>query len=159
MIEIAAAIAAAGGAVKTIKQAMAVGRDAADLGAQFIKFFDAKEQIQEADIEHSNGPKLLSFLSKGSVEARAFEITLAKHKTAEMEKDLKELCYYTVGREFYENMMLERRRIRNARLDAARKRAAKKRAMIDGVLIVILLAAGIALISFMVWLIQTKGGR
>jgi len=157
MIEIAAAIAAAGSAVNTIKKAISVGRDAADLGAQFIKFFDAKEQIQEADIEHSNGPKLLNFLSKGSVEARAFEITLAKHKTAEMERDLKELCYYTVGREFYENMLIERRRIRKARLDAARKRAARKRAVIDGVLIAILLVAGISLIIFMVWLIKTKG--
>ena len=157
MIEIAAAIAAAGSAVKTIKQAMAVGRDAADLGAQFIKFFDAKEQIQEADIEQSNGPKLLNFLSKGSVEARAFEITLAKHKTAEMEKDLKQLCYYTVGREFYDNMMLERRRIRNARMDAARKRAARKRAMIDGVLIVTLLSASVAILVGFVWLIKTKG--
>ena len=157
MIEIAAAIAAAGSAVKTIKQAMAVGRDATDLGAQFIKFFDAKEQIQEADIEQSNGPKLLNFLSKGSVEARAFEITLAKHKTAEMEKDLKQLCYYTVGREFYDNMMLERRRIRNARMDAARKRAARKRAMIDGVLIVTLLSASVAILIGFVWLIKTKG--
>lgn len=79
---------------------------------------------------------------------------MAKHKTQQMESQLRELIVLTVGQEFYVDMIRQRQAIRKQRLDAARARAARRRMIIDGIgfafigvilLISILAILGIAL--------------
>jgi len=124
-----------GGATKAFnmcKAAVNAGRDLEDMGAYFAKFFDAKTAIDEAAIYNEKGSKLL----RGKlVEAEAMQIMLARKKYADMEKQLRELCMYTVGAEFYQEMLRERSRIRQQRLTRAREQAERNRLVRDGTIL------------------------
>jgi len=135
MIEIAAAVSMATSAYNGIKRAIEMGREAQDVAQAFGKFFDAKESIAEASIEHKQGSKVKKLFSGTSVEAQALEITAAKHKTMQLEKELREFLLYSGQGQFYDDMIIERRRIRQARLDEAKRKAAKQALMIDGTII------------------------
>jgi hypothetical protein len=130
--EIAILIGGATKAFNMCKAAVNAGRDLEDMGAYFAKFFDAKTAIEEAAIHNEKGSKLL----RGkSVEAEAMEIMLARKKYADMEKQLRELCMYTVGAEFYQEMLRERSRIRQQRLTRAREQAERNRLVRDGTIL------------------------
>ena len=135
MIEIAAAISMATSAFNGIKRAVEAGREIEDVAGYFGKFFDAKESIAEANIVNSQGSKVKKLFSGTSVEAQALEITAARHKTMQLEKELREFLLYSGQGQFYDDMIIERRRIRQARLDEAKRKAAKQALMIDGTII------------------------
>ena len=131
MIEIIAAVNAAGKAFNYINQAVNKGHEIQDLAHKFGAFFDNKDKILEAEAEINNASTVSKIFAKGSVESTALQITMAKHKTQEMEKKLRELIVLTVGQNFYVEMMRQRQVIRKQRLDAAKARAARKRMIID----------------------------
>jgi len=135
MIEIAAAISMATSAFNGIKRAVEAGREIEDVAGYFGKFFDAKESIAEANIVNSQGSKVKKLFSGTSVEAQALELTAARHKTMQLEKELREFLLYSGQGQFYDDMMIERRRIRQARLAEAKRKAAKQALMIDGTII------------------------
>jgi hypothetical protein len=109
-------------------------------------FFDSKEKILEIEKENQYGPKLLR---GSSVEAQALEIQMAKHKTQQMESQLREIIVlYGPGEAFYNEMMKTRRSIRAQRLAAAEARAKRKRMIIDGGLI---LGMFVITVAFVGW--------
>ena len=146
--EIAILIGGATKAFNMCKAAVNAGRDLESMGAYFTRFFDARTAIEEAAIHNEKGSKLL----RGkSVEAEAMEIMLARKKYADMEKQLRELCMYTVGSEFYQEMLRERSRIRQERLTRAREQAERNRLIRDGTIMCVL--AG-CLVAVIVWFVQ-----
>ena len=132
MIEIIAAVSAAGRAFNYIQQAVAKGHEINDLAHKFGAFFDAKDKISEAEAGVENASAMSKLFAKGSVESAALQITMAKQKTQQMEKQLREIITYTVGQDVYIEMLRTRAAIRKHRLEAARARAARKRLIIDG---------------------------
>ena len=139
MIEIAAALSMAGSAFNMLKGAMEQGREVQDMYAQFAQFFDAKEAIAEAD-QHAKNPSMVGKLFGGnSVEAQALQVTAARHKIKQIEKELYEYLLYTGQQQFYDDMMTERRGIRQRRIEAAQAAARKKANIIDGIAIVLFL--------------------
>ena len=151
MIELAAAVSMASSAYSGIKRAIEMGREAQDVASAFCKFFDAKESIAEASIAHKEGSKVKKLFSGTSVEAQALEITAAKHKTEQLEKELREFLLWTGQEQFYNDMMIERRRIRAARIAEARRRAAKQAMIIDGT---ILGVATVGTFMFVMWVVN-----
>ena len=149
-ITIAACISGASRAYNMVAKAVNAGREIEDTAQYLGKFFDSKEKILEIEKENQYGPK---FLRGSSVEAQALEIQMAKHKTQQMEKQLRELLVLTVGEEFYNEMMKTRRTIRSQRLAAAEARAKKKRLIIDGGLIVLMAVVTIGAVSAMIRLV------
>jgi len=129
-VTISACIAGATRAYNLVAKAVNAGREIEDTAQYIGKFFDSKEKILEIEKENQYGPKLLR---GSSVEAQALEIQMAKHKTAEMEKNLREvIVLHGPGEAFYNEMMKTRRTIRQARLAAAEAKARRKRLIIDG---------------------------
>ena len=114
-----------------IKRAVEVGREVEDVAGYFGKFFDARDQISEANEYGKNQPLVKKLFSGQSVEAQALEITVAKYKIASIEKELREFLIYSGQGQFYEDMMQERRSIRQARLMQAAKKAENMKMMID----------------------------
>jgi hypothetical protein len=133
VIEIVAAVSAAGKAFNYINQAVNKGHEIQDLAHKFGAFFDSKDKILEAEAKINNASTISKIFDKGSVESAALQITMAKHKTQQMESQLRELIVLTVGQEFYIEMMRTRASIRKQRLEAARAKAARKRLIIDGI--------------------------
>ena len=132
MIEIIAAVSAAGKAFNYIQQAIAKGHEVQDLAHKFGAFFDAKDKIAEAEAGVENASAMSKLFAKDSVESAALQITMAKQKTLQMEKQLREIIVMTVGEDVYIEMIRTRTTIRKQRLEAARAKAARKRLIIDG---------------------------
>ena len=131
MIEIAAAISIASSAYRGIQNAVNAGREAHDLAQTFGKFFDAKESILEAGIKNENATILGKVFAGSSIESQAMEITAAKHKTLQMEKELREFLIWSGQEAFYNDMMEERKRIKRARIGAARRAAENRKFWVD----------------------------
>ena len=133
MIEVIAALTAAGKAFNYINAAVNKGHEINDLAHKFGAFFDAKDKILEAEASVENASAISKLFAKDSVESAALQITMAKQKTQQMERQLREIIIYTVGQDVYVEMLRTRAAIRKQRLDAARARAARRRLIIDGI--------------------------
>ena len=154
MVEVAAAMSLASSAYAGIKKAMEMGREAQDVAEFFGRWFEAKEQVNEVQ-QYANNPSMMAKIFSGkSVEAQALQVTSARYKIQAMEKELREYLIYTGQVDFYEDMMRERRTIRQARLLAA-KRKAEKRALILNVMAVTV-GMGIASVSYTHLTLPTK---
>ena len=126
MVEVATAISLASSAYAGIKKAMEMGREAQDVAEFFGRWFEAKEQIAEVQ-QYANNPSMMAkMFSSKSVEAQALQVTSARYKIQAMEKELREYLIYTGQVDFYEDMMKERRVIRQARLQEAQRKAERK---------------------------------
>ena len=147
MVEVAAAISMAVSAYNGIKKAVEMGREAEDVAGYFGKFFDAKESISEASQYSENAPLFSKLFAGRSVEAQALEITAAKYKTAKIEKELREFLIYSGQGQFYEDMLKERRHIREERVQKARDKAQNKKFWLDVFFINTLLVAIFLLIG------------
>jgi hypothetical protein len=133
VIEIIAAISAASRAFNYINAAVNKGHEVQDLVHKFSAFFDAKDKMSEIEANIQNASTMAKLFDKGSVESAALEITMAKQKTLQMERQLREIMVYTVGEDVWIDMMRTRSQIRKQRLDIARARATRKRMIIDGI--------------------------
>lgn len=136
MIEIAAAVSLATSAFGALKQAMEAGKDVEEMVGYFGKFFDAKEQLSEANMKASTSSFIGKMFNSSSVESQALEVTAARHKIMAIEKELREYLIYSGQIDFYEDMMRERREIRLARAKAAKEAAERKALIIDIVAVV-----------------------
>jgi hypothetical protein len=150
-ITISACVAGATRAYNLVAKCVNAGKEIESTAQYIGKFFDSKEKILEIEKENKYGPK---FLRGSSVEAQALEIQMAKHKTQQMETQLRELIVlYGPGEQFYNEMMKTRRTIRQERLQAAEARAKKKRLIIDGALLGLMTGITMALIFGMINLV------
>jgi regulator of protease activity HflC (stomatin/prohibitin superfamily) len=148
MLEVAAAISMANAAFNGIKKAVEAGREIEDVAGYFGKFFDAKDQITEASQYSNNQPIVKKLFSGSSVEAQALEVTTAKYKAIQLEKELREFLIYSGQGAFYEDMMIERRRIRQARAAEAKRKAENKKFWIDVFTVGLL---GVITVAVIVW--------
>ena len=153
MVEIGAALSLAGSAYNMIKKAVESGREAEDLYNYFARFFDAKEQISE--IKGGTHSRVKKLFAGGSVEAEALQVTAARRKIAQMEQELKEFLIYTGQSDFYDEMMKERRVIRQRRILAAKEAAERKAAFQDGIAILIALVFSAIIIGGTISLIAS----
>jgi len=131
MVELAVALSMANAAFNGIKRAVDAGREVEDCASYFGKFFDAKDQLNEARQVAQNQPVVNKIFSGSSVEAQALEATAAKHKIEQLEKELREYLIWSGQGAFYEDMMIERRRIKQARAAEARRKAENRKFLID----------------------------
>ena len=154
MIEIAATVSLASSAFNAIKRCVETGREIEDIADYFGKWFEAKERLSEANQFAQNQPFVKQLFSGNSVEAQALEITMAKHKIKKMEKELYEYLLYSGQLEFYEDMMKERRKIREARIRDAMARAERKKFYIDMLAVVFGMAVTIGIIIGMITIIS-----
>ena len=154
MMEIAAAISLATSTFNALKKGMEAGREIEDMMGYYGKWFEAKEALSENAIDSSNQPLVKKLFSGSSIEAQALEITTAKHKIKQMEKELYEYLLYSGQQEFYNDMMRERRIIREARIREAKRRAERKALWTDIIVGGTLIGLSIGLI---IWLITFIG--
>ena len=153
----AAAFAAAQTAVATIKKAQALGKDISNIIGEFGKFFDAKDVVQKA--ANDLGKEGQSDTSK------ALEIVMHAKELRQSEEELKHLLIYGFGQSgLWEQLLLERSKIRQARekdardLERKRKKVAKQR--IDWAIgITAILGAVIAGISVLVMVLSVVNSR
>lgn len=155
MVEIGAALSIASSAFSMIKKAVESGREAEDLYNYFARFFDAKEQISEQAIKGSTHSKVKKLFAGDSVEAEALQVTAARRKVKQMEEELRDFLIYTGQSDFYDEMMKERRIIRQRRVRAAKEAAERKAQLQDGLAIVLLMVFSAIVIGGLTFLITS----
>lgn len=155
MVEIGAALSIASSAFSMIKKAVESGREAEDLYNYFARFFDAKEQISEQAIKGSTHSKVKKLFAGDSVEAEALQVTAARRKVKQMEEELRDFLIYTGQSDFYDEMMKERRIIRQRRVRAAKEAAERKAQLQDGLAIVLLMIFSAIVIGGLTFLITS----
>ncbi len=130
MIDPITAFATAQAAVAGIQKAIKLGKDINGLIGDFGKFFDAKDALEKAANDNAKSGKTDTQM--------AMEIVGQRNQLREMEEHLKHTLIYTGYPEMWEQMLIERAKIRQARERAereARKAALERRQnLIDGVL-------------------------
>jgi hypothetical protein len=147
--------AAASAAYKGIKAGIEVGRELSDMGGQLGQWFTAVADFN-ATAERKTKPRLFKkLLSSGSVEAEALQITLHKQKILEMEGELRTMILYRYGGDVYQEMMQERRRIRDQREQEIHAQKRMREALIENVLYLVGIAVAIAFMGLMAnWIIE-----
>ena len=104
MIEIAVALATAQAAVAGIKQAIQVGKDAKECLGDFMKLFDAQDQVQKASTEER--AKLLPEKQKSAM-SEALEAVIAAKQIREMTDDLKQHLIWSGQAELWDEIQRE----------------------------------------------------
>jgi hypothetical protein len=107
------AFATAQAAVAGIQKAIKLGKDIQGLVGDFGRFFDAKDAVQKA--ANDAGKKGQSDTGK------AMEIVMQANQLREMEEQLKHQLVYGGYPELWEQMLIERAKIRQAREKAERE--------------------------------------
>ena len=148
MIDPITAFATAQAAVAGIQKAIKLGKDIQGLVGEFGRFFDAKDAVQKA--ANDAGKKGQSDTGK------AMEIVMQANQLREMEEQLKHQLVYGGYPELWEQMLIERAKIRQAREKAereskiARKKLVAQRLfyaqIIGGTLVVIIFGIIVVLI-------------
>jgi hypothetical protein len=157
MIDPVTAFVAAQTAVATIKKAQALGKDISNIIGEFGKFFDAKDVVQKA--ANDLGKEGQSDTNK------ALEIVMHAKELRQSEEELKHLLIYGFGQSgLWEQLLLERSKIRQARekdardLERKRKKVAKQR--LDWAIgITIFVTVGITLVSLVVFIMSVINSR
>ena len=149
--EIIAAVQMCASAYRFMKTAVNEGRELSDMTRALGKFWDAREEVSVLEQKATNPSKIEKLFGGKSVESQALEITLQKQKAEQLEKDLKDLFYWTGNANLWHDMLRERTKIRNMRIAQAREKAQSRAAMIDIVVIVgtftVLFVVGMAITS------------
>lgn len=138
-------------AYRFMKTAVNEGRELSDMTRALSKFWDAREEVSVLEQKATNPSKIEKLFGGKSVESQALEITLQKQKAEQLEKELKDLFYWTGNANLWHDMLRERIKIRNMRIADARAKAQSRAAMIDIVVIVgtftVLFVIGMAITS------------
>jgi len=129
--EIIAAVQVCASAYRFMKTAVNEGRELGDMTRAISKFWDAREEISVLEQKATNPSKIEKLFGGKSIEAQALEITLHKQKAVQLEKDLKDLFYWTGNANLWHDMIKERGRLRNMRIAEAKQKAEARAAMID----------------------------
>jgi hypothetical protein len=146
LLEVGAALKICTQAYNVINKGLEKGHSAMDLMDRFGAFYDAKDQITAAEEASKQKP----LLGGGSIEAEALRITTAKMRVAEQEKRLREIILLTVpnGKEFYTDMLRQRKAIRQRIIKQAKAKAARRKHAIN--IAVGLVACGVIAIVYSV---------
>jgi hypothetical protein len=134
--EIVAAVQICASAYRFMKTAVNEGRELGDMTRALGKFWDAREEVSVLEQKATNPSKIEKLFGGKSVESQALEITLQKKKAQQLEKELKDLFYWTGNANLWHDMLRERTKIRNRRIAQAREKAQSRAAMIDIVAII-----------------------
>ena len=129
--EIIAAVQICSSAYRFMKTAVNEGRELGDMTRALSKFWDAREEVSVLEQKATNPSKIQKLFGGASVESQALEITLQKQKAEQLEKELKDLFYWTGNSNLWHDMIKERSRIRNMRIAEAKQKAQSRAAMID----------------------------
>ena len=129
--EIIAAVQVCASAYRFMKTAVNEGRELGDMTRAISKFWDAREEISVIEQKATNPSKIEKLFGGKSIEAQALEITLHKQKAVQLEKELKDLFYWTGNANLWHDMLRERTKLRNMRIAEAKQKAEARAAMID----------------------------
>lgn len=124
-------VAIASSAFKGLQVLVSKGAEIEHVAKKLGHWYGLVADIKEAEKEAENPPIFKKLFDGASVEEQALNAIIAKKKTEEMEKQVRELIIWSYGDETYKEMMAMRREIRARRDATIYKQRRKQRMMLD----------------------------
>lgn len=124
-------VAIASSAFKGLQVLVSKGAEIEHVAKKLGHWYGLVADIKEAEKEAENPPIFKKLFDGASVEEQALNAIIAKKKTEEMEKQVRELIIWSYGDETYKEMMAMRREIRARRNATIYKQRRKQRMMLD----------------------------
>ena len=145
MIEVAVALAAAQAAVAGIKQAIQIGKDAKDCLGDFMRLFDAQDQVQKASLEERSKLKPEA-QQQQSAMSEALESVIAAKKIREMTSELREFLIWSGQSDVWDDIQREHNAIvqrrKAAELEAKRLAELEAKKKKERILIAVVVGIG-----------------
>ena len=150
MIDPVTAFATAQAAVAGIQKAIKLGKDINGLFGEFSKFFDARDAIHKAANDNAKKGK--------SDTALAMQIVMQQNALREAEEQLKHQLIYGGYPELWQQMLVERQKIRHQRereeREARKVKARKRQQLIELGAYVFITVGFVAVIMATVYLLM-----
>lgn len=147
-------IATASAAYNALKKGIAVGRELQDMGSQLATWAGAISDIEFLAKKAENPPW---WKVGGNVQAEAIEIFAAKKKIQAQRDELRTYLQYAYGHGAWEELLRIEAQVRKRKQATEHRKAELKELAITVVLVGLVLAAGIAglaLLAFILWQAQ-----
>jgi hypothetical protein len=131
MIEVAVVLATAQAAVAGIKQAIQVGREAHECLGDFMKLFDAQDQLHKASLEEKAKQKPAE--QQQSAMSEALETVIAAKKVREMMQELRQFLIWSGQADVWDdiqrehNAIVQKRKAAELAAQRERERLAKRK--------------------------------
>ena len=149
-------IATASAAYNALKKGIEIGRELQDMGGQLATWAGAVSDLEFLAKKAESPPW---WRMGGSAQAEAVEIFAAKKRIEAQRDELRTFVQYSYGQSAWEELLRIEAQVRKRKAATDHRRAELKEMAINITLVVLVLAAGIAglaLLAFILWSAQNK---
>ena len=149
-------IATASAAYNALKQGIAIGRELQDMGGQLATWAGAVSDMEFLAKKAQEPPW---WKVGSSVQAEAIEIFAAKKKIEAQRDELKTFIQFSYGQSGWEELLRIEAQVRKRKQATDHRKAEMKEMAINVALVVLVLAAGIAglaLLAYILWSASQK---
>jgi len=149
-------IATASAAYSALKRGIEIGRELQDMGGQLAQWAGAVSDLEFLAKKAQDPP----WWKVGSnVQAEAIEIFAAKKRIESQRDELKTYIQYSYGQSGWEELLRIEAQVRKRKQATDHRKAEMKEMAVTVVLVVLVLAGGIAalgLLAFILWSVQQR---
>ena len=121
------------------------------------KWFGAVSDVRKAQQNNKKPPLFKKLFQAGSVEEEALALLIHEKTIKEQEAELQTLLNWRYGFGTWKELIEMRRKIRLEREATIYKQQERKQALVDGILIVFLIALLAGVLIGFIWLMRTQG--
>ena len=121
------------------------------------KWFGAVSDVRKAQQNNKKPPLFKKLFQAGSVEEEALALLIHEKTIKEQEQELQTLLNWRYGFGTWKELIEMRRKIRQEREETIYRQQERKQALIDGILIVFLIALLAGVLVGFIWLMKTQG--
>ena len=136
-ISITAAIALGSKAVSQVNRLLSQGREVKDCYNAISRFFEASSDVNKAKERAENPSVVKKLLNSKSISEEAVQSVLAAKAMRENRLKLREMIVLYAGRDVWEELLQEEKRIRAVRKKAIHDRIVFRQKLIDTIAIII----------------------
>ena len=149
-------IATASAAYNALKKGIAVGRELQDMGSQLATWAGAVSDLDFLATKAADPP----WWRVGSnVQAEAIEIFAAKKRIQAQRDELRTFIQFSYGQDAWEELLRIEAQVRKQKAATDHRKAEIKETIITTILVILVLAggiAGLALLAFILWYASQK---
>ena len=158
MVDPITAVATATAAFNAIKKGFEFGRDVESMSSDLGRWMGAVSDIKKAEEYNKKPPLFKKLFAAGSVEEEAMAVFMAKKKAEDMREELKNIISFSRGPSAWTELLKTEADIRKRRQQAIYDQQEYRRKVFEIIIVTIGLAACIALVGAMVWLVGSHRG-
>lgn len=152
MIDPISCVSLASAAFKTLKSAVAAGRDLQDCGSQLVQWGRAMSDFNNAE-ERQKNPPFWQKTFKGSDQETALELFAQKKKMEFLRSEMKEFIVWNYGKSGYEELLQIEAQMRKKQRDEVYRKQQQIDSLINFAIgfVIFCIGSGLLFLFFYIW--------